>query len=193
METKENKPIEPVLQVLSKENEKINVYKIHPKDGWGLCDFIVANEHRLDLYFPKTKEANLTPDLSKAFAKTKTKEYENREEFLYTIKPEGSKRIIGLVYIKELDWEIQQGEFAYCIDYNYEGKGITSKVVDGLSEYAFKDLGLKTLQIIAHKTNFSSINVAKRCKFTWIKTLAKEYTPPGRDPLDMELYERYKN
>lgn len=94
METKETNPVEPVLQVLSKENDKINVFKIHPKDGWGLCDFIVANEHRLDLYFPKTKEANLTPDLSKAFAKTKSKEYENREEFLYTIKPEGAKKLL---------------------------------------------------------------------------------------------------
>lgn len=192
METKENTHlIEPVLQVVSKVNEKINVYKIHPKDGWSLCDLITANEDRLELYFPKTKAANLTPDLSKRFATLKTKEFDAKEEFLFTVKPDGARKIIGLVYIKELDWEKDQGEFAYCIDYNYEGKGITTKIVNGLSEYAFETLGLKTLQIIVHKTNVSSVNVAKRSSFTWIKTLPKEYTPTTGIPMDMELYERY--
>jgi len=171
-----------------------NTYSIQPitlDDAWSICDFVTANENRLKRYFPITLRENLTPDLSKIFAENKVKEYHNKEEFLFTIK-EKPKQIIGLIYLKKLDWNKKQGEFAYCIDYKFEGKGITTKSIKLLSDYAFENLALKTLQIIVHKTNLPSIKIAENCNYTWIKTLKKEHTPPGENPLDMELFELYK-
>lgn len=162
------------------------------KDAWNICNLIVANEDRLKRYFPKTLEQNLTPDLSNIFVQKKVKQFEVKEEFLFTVKENVSNKLVGLVYIKELDWTKKQGEFAYCIDYNVEGKGITTKAVSVLSNYAFQDLGLETLQILVHKDNLSSVKVAKNCNFTHIKSLKNNYTPPGGEPLDMELYELYK-
>ena len=60
-----------------------------------------------------------------------------------------------------------------------------------MSNYAFKDLQLKALQIIVHESNKASTKVAKKCGFTWQKILEKEHTPPNEAPLDMELYELY--
>ena len=182
-----------ILSFQNRNGHHFDVFRIQAKDYWSICDLISANEDRLQTYFPETRMANLTPDLSKRFTGQKMKAFEERTQFLFTLKPSESRKIIGLIYIKELNWETKQGEFAYCIDYNYEGQGITSKVVNQLTEYAFENLGLVILQIITHKTNISSVRVAEKCKFTWIKTLSKSFTPPGKDPLDMELYERYKN
>ncbi len=189
----EEKTTSNILSFQSKGGEQFQVYRIQPEDYWNICNMIVANEDRLQTYFPSTKAANLTPDLSKRFAEVKSKQFDENEEYLFTLKPADSRRIIGLIYIKELNWSTKQGEFAYCIDYNYEGKGITSKVVDALSTYAFESLGLTTLQIITHKTNISSVKVAEKCNFTWIKTLIGSFTPLGKEPLNMELYERYNN
>jgi ribosomal-protein-alanine N-acetyltransferase len=169
--------------------DKYYLSPIQEKDAWSICNFVAANESRLRVYFPKTLEQNLTPDLAKYFTKKKTKQFELKEEFLYTIKEPQSKSLVGLVYLKELDWDKKQGEFAYAIGYLFEGKGITSKAITTLSEYAFEVLGLKTLQIIAHKDNFSSVKVAQKCGFKWQRTLEKGFTPPNRKPLDMELYE----
>lgn len=167
------------------------IIPIHPKDGWSICNFCVTNEDRLKRYFPKTLEQNLTPDLSNIFAQKKTKKFEAKEEFLFTIKEHETNTLVGLVYIKEINWNKKQGEFAYCIDYNFEGKGLIKKAINQLSEYAFKTLGLETLQIIVHKSNIASAKVAENNNFTWIKTLNNEYTPPGENPLHMELYELY--
>ena len=52
-------------------------------------------------------------------------------------------------------------------------KTLTKKGVAELSKYAFEILGLKTLQIIAHKDNIPSIKVALANDFKWIKTLEK--------------------
>ncbi len=168
-----------------------NIKPIQLQDTWNLCNFIVANEDRLKRYFPKTLEQNLTPDLSKFFVEKKVKQFRLKEEFLFTIKENESGKLAGLVYIKELDWNKKQGEFAYCIGYPFEGKGITTKAINTLSEYAFADLNIETLQIIVHKDNIASVKVAENCNFIWKKTLDNEFTPPGEKSLNMELYELY--
>ncbi len=164
---------------------------INEKEYWMLCNFAVTNDDRLKAFFPKTLEQNLNPELSKLFAQKKAKQFKEKEEFLFTIKAQHKKTIVGLVYIKELDWVKQQGEFAYAISYEYEGKGVTGKAVAKLVDYAFKVLDLKTLQIIVHKTNIGSVMVAKKNNFIWQATLPKEYTPPNGVAMDMELYELY--
>ncbi len=173
------------------EFDSYYISPIQEKDAWSLCDFAVANEDRLKRYFPKTLEQNLTPTLSKAFTNRKVKQFNDKEEFLFTLKVQKTNILLGLIYIKEIDWTIKQGEFAYCIGYTHEGKGLTTQSVKTLIKYANKTLALKTLQIIAHKDNKGSIKVAKNCNFVWQKTLKNAFTPTNENAVDMELYELY--
>lgn len=169
-----------------------NIHEIQLKDAWSICNFIISNEDRLKRYFPKTLEQNLTPDLSKYFVETKVKQFALKEEFLFTIKEKETNTLAGLVYLKSIDWKKRQGEFAYCIGYQHEGKGIITKSIKALSKHAFNDFQLEILQIIVHKNNIASINVAKNCNFIWKKTLKNEFTPVNEHPINMELYELYK-
>ncbi|MRX64209.1 GNAT family N-acetyltransferase [Maribacter luteus] len=166
-------------------------YYIEPiaaNDAWKLCDFVVSNAERLKRYFPKTLEQNLNPTLSQVFVDKKIKQYSGKEEFLFKLKEKENRTIIGLVYIKETDWNNKRAELAYCIGYQHEGKGYITQSIKALSAYAFEHLGLLSLQIIAHKTNLGSVKVARNNGYTWQKTLPKEHTPPGEEALDMELY-----
>lgn len=165
---------------------------IHSGDAWKVCDLCVANADRFKRYFPKTLEQNLNPTLSQLFVDTNVKRFQNKEVFLFTLKHSETRELAGLIYIKELDWDKKQGEFAYCIGYTFEGQGLTSKAIKALSKHAFNDLGLETLQIISNKDNLGSVKVAINNNFEWQKTLINEFTPPGEQPLDMELYELYK-
>ncbi len=176
---------------MHRDFENYYIEPIAEKDAWKLCDFIISNTERLQRFFPKTLEQNLTPNLSRNFVAKKVKELNAKEEFLFKLKEKKSRTIIGLVYIKELDWDKKKAELAYCIAYQFEGMGIITNSVEILSDYAFDTLGLKTLQIIVHKTNPGSIKVAEKCGYTWQQTLLKEHTPPGEKALDMELYELY--
>ena len=165
---------------------------VHSGDAWKVCDFTIANTDRLKRYFPKTLEQNLNPTLSQFFVDRKVKRFHDKEEFLFTLKHSESRKLAGLIYIKDVDWDKKQGEFAYAMDYNFEGKGIMSKAIAKLSSHAFKTLDFERLQIIVHKDNPSSIKVALNNGFEWQKTLKNEFTPKGESPLDMELYELYK-
>ena len=165
---------------------------IHEKYAWRICDLMVANSDRFKRYFPKTLEMNLNPELSQIFVDEKVRQFNSKEEFLYVLKEKENSTVIGLIYIKEIDWKIKQAELAYCIGYTHEGKGRMTKAIQAMSTYAFHDLGLEMLQIIVHKTNLGSIKVAEKCGYLWKRTLKNEHTPPGEAPLDMELYELEK-
>ena len=168
----------------------LEINQLHNGDAWKICDLVVANEARLKRYFQTILLQNLNPTLSQLYVEQKLKEFNDRDEFVFTVKNTKTRQLIGIIGIKETNWIIKQAEFYYCIDYNFERKGITSKSVKALCKYAFEVLGLEILQIIAHKENVSSIKVAEKCGFQWIKTLKNEFIPTGEQPIDMELYQK---
>lgn len=165
---------------------------IQPEYYWKVCDFVNANSDRLQRYFPITLEQNLTPDIAKLFAKSKAKDFEQHREYVFVLTEHPEKNVVGLFYVKALDWTKKQAEIAYAIDYRLEGRGLTTWVVAQLITFSFEKLGLHTLRIMAHKTHKASIRIAEKLGFTWTKTLLQEHTPPGESPLDMELYELTK-
>ena len=112
-----------------------------------------------------------------------------KQEFGYTIKVFPTKNIAGLIILKHIDWQKKQGEFAYCIGKKHEGQGWMTEAIVASSQFAIENLGLKTLQIIAHKNNFGSVKVAEKSGYIWKKTLKKVFAPINEPPLDMELFE----
>lgn len=169
--------------------ENYSISPIQEKDAWRICDFVVSNEERLKDYFPKTLEQNLNPTLSQFFVSKKVKDFIAKEEFLFTIKENTNRTIIGLVYIKDLDKSQNQAELAYCIGYQYEGKGIMTTSIKNLISWCFNDAKLKILRIIVHNSNVSSKKIADKNGFQWKRTLLKEHETGSGKVLDMELYE----
>ena len=97
--------------------------------------------------------------------------------------------IIGLIIIKNINREIADAEVAYCLDANFGGKGLMTKVVNEIGCFAKEECHLKTLFILAHKTNRPSVRVAEKTGFNWSETQLKSYTPVNEtNALDMEKY-----
>jgi ribosomal-protein-alanine N-acetyltransferase len=170
--------------------QKFTINPLNLADANQLHKFISDNTEHLKYYFPKTLSDNETREKSIAYIKVKNKEIAERTNFTYAIR-DNDIQIVGLIIIKKIDWNAKQGEFAYCIGSKFEGKGITSFAVTEMVKFAFEELRLKTLQIIAHKTNLGSVKVAINNGFIWQRTLLNEFTPTNETPLDMELYELY--
>lgn len=174
----------------------VNGFEIAPiqeKDAWRLCDFMVTNSERFQNNFPGTLKQNLNPTLSALFVLEKIRQFSVEEEFLFTIKEQEHRTIIGLIYVKELHKKKGQGELAYCIGYEHEGKGLTTRFLNQIIPWAFTDLELDTLQIVAHKDNKGSTRIAEKLGFSWQETLSKAHTRFDGSTVDMELYEKYRS
>lgn len=172
-------------------SSKYVINHLNPIDAKQLNQFILDNSERLKRYFPVTLSSNTTLEKSIEYIAIKNKEIEEKINFTYAIRDKNNQEIAGLIILKKIDWDKKQGEFAYCIGSQFEGKGLTSFAVAEMTKFAFDDLGLKTLQIMAHKTNLGSIKVALNNGFVWQRTALNEFTPVNETPLDMELYELY--
>lgn len=173
------------------EVANFQISPIQEKDAWRLCNFVVANSERFKNDFPGTLKQNLNPTLSELFVQEKTKQFRTREEFLFTIREQENRTIIGLIYVKELQKRKGQGELAYCIGYEYEGKGLTTRFLNQIIPWAYNNIGIETLQIIAHKDNLGSTRIAEKLGFSWKETLSKAHTRFNGLVVDMELYEKY--
>ncbi|WP_420321067.1 GNAT family N-acetyltransferase [Flagellimonas sp.] len=171
------------------EFENYSISPIQERDAWRICDFVVSNEDRLKDYFPKTVQQNLNPTLVQLFVAKKVKKFIAKEEFLFTIKENTTRTIIGLIFLKELDKEQNKGELAYCIGYQHKGKGIMKASIKNLVPWCFDSAKLETLQILVHNSNLSSIRISEHNGFQWKQTLLKEHTTGNGEILDMELYE----
>jgi ribosomal-protein-alanine N-acetyltransferase len=169
---------------------EINIDLITSEYAGALNRLLVSNRTYVQRYMPVTVASNLTIEDSINFIANVSGDALLKKQFLYAIKYKAE--LVGLLYLKELDWEKNQGEVAYCVAENFSGKGIISTAVQQLTKIAFNDLNLENLSIITHKTNIGSIKVAEKCGFQHSETLINECTPTGEKPLDMELYELRK-
>ena len=170
-------------------SENFIIDKLKPSDVDELHLFIMDNAERFSRFFPLTLSSNATVEKSAEYIEIKEREIQQKVNFTFAIRETDSQKIIGLIIIKKIDWTKRIGELAYCIGSNFEGKGLVTKAVKAISDFAYNELDLKTLQIIAHKTNLASVKVAQNSNFIWKKTLLNEFTPINESPLDMELYE----
>ncbi len=174
------------------KEQQITMSQIALKDAVDLCTFMSSNASRFLRFFPKTLKQNSTVEDSKKFILIKRKEQQAKEEYTFLLKKLPTNKLMGLLILKEINWMTKQGELAYCIDHNFEGKGFMTQAVQSISEYAFRKLELRTLQIIVHKSNIGSIRVAEKCSYIWRSTLKDAFAPPNEKALDMELYELKK-
>lgn len=170
-------------------SDQISISHLYLEDALQLNKLLVSNTERFIRYLPKTLADNRTLESTRRYIKTKIVSAQIKEEFVFAIKYKYLYNIIGLIILKNIDWKTKQGEFAYCIGKRFKGQGLMTEAVKASTIFATEELGLRTIQIIAHKTNKSSVNVAINSGFEWKETLKNEFTPLNEAPLDMELYE----
>lgn len=170
------------------KTESFSLEVLKPEDAESLSRLMISNGRRFQKYLPKILSQNLSESDSRTYIAQKTKAHDNQTEFTFAIKDLETNAVAGLIILKNIKPKLQQAEFAYCLGKKYSGKGWMTQSIKAVIQFAFKTLKLNTLQIIIHKTNKPSVQIAKRNGFAWTKTLDKEHVS-GKSILDMELYE----
>ena len=166
----------------------IGIYDLQATDAMSLHALMQQNSSYFNRFFPKTLAANHSLTASQEYITKKIDQQGKREEYTLAIKLVTTQAIIGLVILKQIDWNNQEAEIAYCIDEKHTKKGYATLAVQLILEKAVKEYNLFNFYIIAHKNNLGSVAVAKRNGFIHEQTLVQHYSPPNENLLDMELY-----
>lgn len=150
-------------------------------------DLIQKNKDRLADYFPVTLEKTATPDITAESIKMYQVLLEKGE--LYTLLVENDEaKIIGLVFIKNIDPKTRKCELGYFIDKDEEGKGIMNKAIKETINIAFNDLGLNKIYCRIGIDNIKSNNLVLRNGFKLEGVLREDHMKSDGTLIDLNYY-----
>ena len=85
-----------------------------------------------------------------------------------------SDTIIGSSGLHRIDWSVPKFEIGYWLCTSHSGKGYMTEAVNGISAFAFEQLGAKRVEIRCDILNERSAAVARRTGFLHEGTLKAE-------------------
>jgi RimJ/RimL family protein N-acetyltransferase len=103
-----------------------------------------------------------------------------------------TKQFVGGTGYHHYDWNVPSIETGYWIRKSCSGKGLMTEAVNAITQYAFKQLGVKRITITCDKDNIRSGKIPERLGFTLEGTLkANRRKPLTNEISDTLIYSRY--
>jgi ribosomal-protein-serine acetyltransferase len=139
-------------------------------DGKELNDALAESFIEIYPWMPWAR-SNTTTEQSEEFARQAEANWilKNNKALglvLFLCARENPERVMGVVALHEFDWSIPCMELGYWMRTSYAGKGYMLEAVNAVTQYAFKHIKVKRLEIRSDPRNAKSVKIAQRLKYT---------------------------
>ena len=170
------------------ENYKIKL--LDKDDAEIFFKLIDKNRVRLEDFFAGTVSKTQTLKDTLTYAVEIEKKIVSKQYFPYMITDTNTSEFIGLVDVKNIDWNIPKAELGSFIDYDYQGKGIVSKATNLVIEHIVSEYKFIKLLCRANSRNKASIAVILKNGFELEGTIRKDYRTTKGEVVDLNYYGR---
>jgi len=99
----------------------------------------------------------------------------NKEGFYFYARHIKTNVLIGYLCVKTIDYRILKCELGYFADEEYQGNGITSKMVSHALHFCFNDLKMNKVFICTSEINLASQRIALKHNFKQEGILRDEF------------------
>jgi ribosomal-protein-serine acetyltransferase len=151
-------------------------------------DLIDNNRKRLEDFFAGTVAATKTIDQTKTHLSDVISKHQSRKFYPYIIADNLTGELVGSIQIKSIDWNIPKAELGYYVDSRYEGKGIITRGVSILVDFAFRELKMQKLFVRTHESNIGSKLVAEKNGFKIEGLIKRDYKTTKGEVVDLLYY-----
>jgi RimJ/RimL family protein N-acetyltransferase len=97
----------------------------------------------------------------------------------FAILDAGGGDFVGFIALVKLDLETQEAEAGYIVSSHARGRGIATRALGLLTDWAFTELPLERIELFMDVENRGSEVVAERCGYTREGVLRWTYLKPG--------------
>lgn len=126
--------------------------------------FEMRKDMRMHEYTDTKADNNI--DETKAYIDKMNKGADDNKWIIWVIEHKRLGRVIGSIFIWNLNNEQSSGELGYGIAPNYQGKGLMKEALLSVIEYGLKVMNLKALEAYTEENNIKSIKLLEKCNFT---------------------------
>jgi ribosomal-protein-serine acetyltransferase len=170
-------------------DDKILLRQIELEDYKDIFGTINSQREYLGKWLPFV-EFTRQPEDTKAFVEMTINLPEDRFELVFTIRYEN--KFAGLIGFKSTDRANKKTEIGYWLSEKLQGKGIVTKSVKRLCDFAFEELDINRIQIKCAVGNERSVFIPKRLDFKFEGIERDGELLSGNQFTDIETYSKLK-
>lgn len=170
-------------------DDKLHLERININNATTIFTAINNNRQFLRKWLPFV-DYTLSDDDTKSYITSVLKIPSNQRDEVYEIW--FYHNFVGLIAFKETDYANLKTEIGYWIIEKMQGKGIVTKSVSTLINFAFRKLKLNRVQIKVAKNNSKSSAIPKRLGFSF-EGIEREGEKHQNKFLDIEVYSLLKS
>jgi ribosomal-protein-serine acetyltransferase len=169
-------------------DDHIHLQLLKPSHSDLIYEAICRNREFLRIWLPFVDQTRKPRD-TELFVKQISRNQEKTGDFVYTIWYKGE--FAGLAGFKDTDTVNNKTEIGYWLIEPMQAKGIMTKTVKKLVDYAFRNLDLNRIQIKTATGNDRSAGIPRRLGFT-LEGLERNGERNGNHYRDLEVYSLLK-
>ncbi len=170
-----------------------NIELLTPAHSSTFFQLIDTNRSRLEDFFAGTVKYTTNLQDTIKYCQQIEKRIQERTYFPYLIIEKNTKKIVGFIDVKNIDWTIPKAELGAFIDSDFEGFGIITKSAELVIDRIVKTHKFKKLYCRVSEKNKRSINVVLRCGFELEGTIRCDYKTTKGELVDLNYYGRLFN
>lgn len=136
---------------------------------------IDKNRNHISQTFPVTLVNSDSLKKAKDFISFAIDKEKNKEGYYFYARDLKTNSLIGYLCIKSIDFRISKCELGYFIDEDFQGKGITSKMVSDTLDFCFNELLMNKVFICTSEINLASQRIALKHNFKQEGILRDEF------------------
>jgi RimJ/RimL family protein N-acetyltransferase len=163
---------------------------LNTNDGSAFFALIESNRPRLEDFFAGTVSETRTLKDTLDYCIAIQNKIQSKTYFPFMITDINTAKFVGLVDVKNIDWNVPKAELGSFIDHRYEGKGIVSKATNLVIDHCVEKYKFIKLLCRANSRNKGSIAVILKNGFELEGTIRNDYRTTKGEIVDLNYYGR---
>lgn len=94
---------------------------------------------------------------------------------IFMFEKDHPEKLIGSIALQEIDWNVPRMEVGYWIRTGYSGKGYMIEAINATTQYVFKEMKMRRVEIHCNPKNAKSIKIAQKLKYNLEARLKDNY------------------
>ncbi len=168
--------------------QHVVIRRFREGDGEALYELVEDNYSFLFDTFPRMLREIRDKENAEFFIRRRLSDWHLQQDYCFGIWHNQSARLIGLVRIFHIDWEVPRAEIGYFIDRNYTGQGLMTEALRAVQGFAFQQLALEKLTLRTAMENVASQRLARKCGFRREGDLRGDFRKLSGELIDTMLF-----
>lgn len=170
----------------------ITIRPINEADRDAFHQLVADNKQRIIDYFPITVEKAMDAQVALESIQMYNLLASKNELHVMVMETPDDKRLVGMIFIKNIDPRTSKCELAYFINTQEEGKGHTTRLVGHAVDVAFNKLGMNKVYVRVATDNTASNKVMEKAGFELEGVLKQEFRIADGSLKDLNYYGLFK-